>query len=61
MLVITRKLGERIYIGPDIVLTVVDVGPTKVRIGIECPREVPIYRNEPPREGERRAPEPDPN
>ena len=46
MLVLSRKSGERIVIGGDITLTVIDVGRGKVRLGIEAPRDVPIYRQE---------------
>ncbi|MGE3806427.1 MAG: carbon storage regulator [Gemmataceae bacterium] len=46
MLVLTRKLGEKIRIGQDICITVVDVERGKIRLGIEAPREVPIYRQE---------------
>ncbi len=46
MLVLSRKLGERIFIGEDIVITLVDIDRGKVRIGIQAPRDVPIYREE---------------
>lgn len=46
MLVLSRKVGERINIGNDVVLTVVEIGRGKVRVGIQAPREVPIYRTE---------------
>lgn len=46
MLVLSRKLGEKIYIGRDIVLVVQDIDCNKVRIGIEAPRDVPIWRKE---------------
>lgn len=46
MLVLSRKLGEKIYIGDTIVVTVVDIDRDKIRLGIDCPREVPIYRQE---------------
>jgi len=47
MLVLSRKEGQRIRIGPAIWITVVEVcRGKKVRIGIECPREIPIYREE---------------
>jgi carbon storage regulator len=39
-------LYERIYIGNDIVITVVDVRENRVRIGIDAPVEVPVYREE---------------
>ncbi len=46
MLVLSRKLGEKVYIGDGICVTVVDIDRGKIRLGIECPREVPIYRAE---------------
>ena len=46
MLVLNRKVGEKIWIGKDIVITVVGFGGGKVGIGIEAPREVGIYREE---------------
>ena len=53
MLVLTRKIGERIFIGDDIILTVVDIERGRIRLGVEAPRQVPIYREEtPPRPAE---------
>ena len=46
MLVLSRKLGEKIYINDNICITVVDIDRGKIRLGIEAPREVPIYRQE---------------
>ena len=46
MLVLTRKVNEQIRIGQDIVITVVQLGQGKVRIGVEAPREVPVVRQE---------------
>ncbi len=46
MLVITRRLGERFFIGDDITITVTDIDYGKVRIGIEAPRDVSILREE---------------
>jgi len=46
MLMITRKPGERIIIGGDIVITLVDVSGQTARIGIEAPKTMPIYREE---------------
>ena len=45
-MVLSRKLGEKITIGDGIVITVVDIDRGKIRLGIEAPRDVPIYRNE---------------
>ena len=46
MLVLSRKLNERIVIGGDIVITVVKIDRNQVRIGIEAPGSVPVYREE---------------
>jgi carbon storage regulator len=45
-LVLSRKLGEKIYIVDNIFNTVVDIDRGKIRLGIEAPRDVPIYRQE---------------
>jgi carbon storage regulator len=47
MLVLSRKIGERIYIGPGVEIAIVDVRGRKVRIGIEAPADVRIRRVEP--------------
>jgi len=46
MLVLSRKTGEKIKIGKDIVVSVVKVEGTTVRIGIEAPKQVNILRME---------------
>jgi carbon storage regulator len=46
MLVLSRKRDERIVIGENIVITVVEVRGDKVRLGIEAPTEVPVHRQE---------------
>ncbi len=46
MLVLTRKVGEKIFIGDDVYITVVDVKGDSVRIAVEAPREVKVYRGE---------------
>jgi len=46
MLLLTRKVGERIRIGEDVVLLVVAVNGTQVRLGIEAPSSIPIWRGE---------------
>lgn len=46
MLVLNRKQGEQIIIGDSIVITVIDLGRGRVRIGIEAPQEVPVHRHE---------------
>ncbi len=46
MLVITRKQGERITIGDNVVVTVVEVKGSIVKLGIEAPRSISIHRQE---------------
>jgi carbon storage regulator len=46
MLVLSRKVGERILIGDEIAVTVVRVTGGGVRIGIEAPAEMPVIREE---------------
>lgn len=46
MLTITRRPGERIMIGDDVVIEIVEVTGTTVRVGITAPRERLIYREE---------------
>jgi carbon storage regulator len=46
MLVITRKSGERVCLGDEITITVLDIAGSSVRLGIEAPAEVPVYRHE---------------
>jgi carbon storage regulator len=46
MLVLTRKKGERVMVGDDIVITIIDVRGDGVRIGFDAPRGVPIQRAE---------------
>jgi carbon storage regulator len=46
MLVLTRKSNQSIMIGDDIEVSVLSIIGEKVRIGIQAPREVPVFRNE---------------
>jgi carbon storage regulator len=47
VLVLTRKIGETFVVGDDITVTVVDIiGGNKVRLGINAPSSVPVYREE---------------
>jgi carbon storage regulator len=48
MLVLTRKTEQKIFIGPDVVVTVVAVKGNRVRIGIEAPKHVRVLRGEVP-------------
>ncbi len=46
MLVVSRKVGQRILIGENIAVTVVKVSGGGVRIGIDAPAEMPVMREE---------------
>ena len=46
MLVLTRRPGESIVVGQDIVITVIEIKGGQVRIGIDAPREIDVYREE---------------
>jgi len=47
MLVLSRKVGERIVLpGSDVVLTVLSTGRGQIRLGISAPPEVSVYREE---------------
>lgn len=46
MLVLSRHRDESIMIGDDIVITIVDIRGDKVRLGIDCPSDIPVHRQE---------------
>lgn len=46
MLVLSRKPGEKIRVGPDVKITVIRCGPNSVRIGIDAPKDTDIVREE---------------
>ena len=46
MLIITRKPGEKIMVGDDVVVHVMEIVGNTVRVGIQAPRAVPVYREE---------------
>lgn len=46
MLVLSRRVGERLVIGDDIVVTVIEVRSDGVRLGIDAPRSVAVHRAE---------------
>jgi carbon storage regulator len=46
MLILTRKLGERINIGDDIVITLVEIKGAQVKLGVDAPKSIAIHRHE---------------
>ena len=46
MLIITRRPGERIMLGDEIVVHVMEIVGNSVRVGIQAPRSLPVYREE---------------
>jgi len=46
MLIITRRPGEKIMLGDDIVVHVMEIVGNSVRVGVEAPRSLPVYREE---------------
>ncbi len=46
MLVLTRRTGEGIMIGDEIEVKILDISGEKVRVGIDAPREINVYRTE---------------
>ena len=46
MLVLTRKSNQSIMIGDDVEVTILAIRGEKVRVGIEAPRSVPVFRKE---------------
>ena len=46
MLILTRRIGESVVIGDDIILTIVEVRGDSVRLGIDAPRSVDVHREE---------------
>ena len=46
MLILTRRVGERLCIGEQVTVTVLDVKGKQVRIGIDAPRDVAVHREE---------------
>src|SRR3954465_4672056 len=46
MLVISRKKNESLVINNDITITIVEIRGDKIRLGVVCPRDVPVHRQE---------------
>ena len=46
MLVLSRRIGERLVIDGNIVVTVIEVRGQQIRLGVEAPPEIPVWREE---------------
>jgi carbon storage regulator len=46
MLIITRRPGERIMLGDDVIFEIMEIVGNQVRVGIKAPRSIPVYREE---------------
>ncbi len=46
MLILTRRVGESVMIGDDVIITVLGVKSNQVRIGINAPQQVAVHREE---------------
>lgn len=46
MLILTRRVGERVMIGDDVAVTVLGMRSNQVRVGVEAPREISVHREE---------------
>ncbi|MDR0785082.1 MAG: carbon storage regulator CsrA [Treponema sp.] len=46
MLILSRKVNERIMIGDDITVSIIDIKSDQVRLGVDAPRYVKVFRQE---------------
>ncbi len=46
MLILSRKINEKIKIGEDITLTIIEVRGEQVKVGVEAPKDVKVFRQE---------------
>lgn len=46
MLILSRRIGERLTIGENVTVTVLGVKGNQIRLGIDAPRDVPVHREE---------------
>jgi carbon storage regulator len=46
MLVIRRRAGESLFIGEDVEIRILEMGPSQVKLGIEAPKDITVLRSE---------------
>jgi carbon storage regulator len=46
MLILTRRAGESIMVGHEVIVTVLGINGNQIRIGIDAPREIAVHRRE---------------
>ncbi len=46
MLVLSRKEGERVMIGDDMTVTVLEIRGDRIKLGFDCPLDIPVHREE---------------
>jgi len=46
MLILTRRVNEKLMVGDDVTVTVLSINGNQVRIGVNAPRHVPVHREE---------------
>lgn len=46
MLILTRRIGETLYIGDDITVTICGVNGNQVKVGVSAPKDVAVHREE---------------
>ncbi len=46
MLILSRKIGQSLVIGEQVVVRVLEVSGDNVKIGVEAPRDIPVHRQE---------------
>ncbi len=46
MLIITRRAGQKVMLGDDVTVHVMEIVGNSVRIGVEAPKSLPVYREE---------------
>ena len=46
MLILTRRVNEKLMVGDDVMVTVLSISGNQVRIGVTAPRHVPVHREE---------------